>query len=238
MLLSEIYSLVSLGSPLWRENGSTICSVITQWSESLRTRNHTLLFHLSLPQPGGPGSCIYIPQEQGGPVIPLGTGFPLRRLLRLAGLQLTYFKLSTYLEGQVPCILIYLYPSGIGWSSPKSSQIIYKNSVRTLQETHCVSTTKPMGKQSLLTVRIIWFDSPVHVLIVIHFCSGCTDVDSRSMTQTQTLQLSYIIKFSCYPFRQEHMRDQTGHVTEWQLPRVSVEQWQGARVNYQKPVWW
>jgi hypothetical protein len=27
---------------------------------------------------------IYIPQEQGGPVILLGTGFPLRRLLRLA----------------------------------------------------------------------------------------------------------------------------------------------------------
>jgi hypothetical protein len=28
------------------------------------------------PQPGGPGPCIYIPQEQGGPVIPPGTVFP------------------------------------------------------------------------------------------------------------------------------------------------------------------
>jgi hypothetical protein len=27
------------------------------------------------PQPGGPGPRIYIPQEQGGPVIPPGTGF-------------------------------------------------------------------------------------------------------------------------------------------------------------------
>jgi hypothetical protein len=36
------------------------------------------------PQPGGPGSRIYILQEQGGPVIPPATGFPLRRLLRLA----------------------------------------------------------------------------------------------------------------------------------------------------------
>jgi hypothetical protein len=27
-----------------------------------------------LPQPGGPGPCIYIPQEQGGPVISPGTG--------------------------------------------------------------------------------------------------------------------------------------------------------------------
>jgi hypothetical protein len=30
-----------------------------------------------LPQPGGLGPRIYIPQEQDGPVIPPGTGFPL-----------------------------------------------------------------------------------------------------------------------------------------------------------------
>jgi hypothetical protein len=40
MLLSEICGLVSGGRPLWRENGSAICSVITHWSESLRTRYH------------------------------------------------------------------------------------------------------------------------------------------------------------------------------------------------------
>jgi hypothetical protein len=28
-----------------------------------------------LPQPGGPGPRIYLPKEQGGPVIPPGTGF-------------------------------------------------------------------------------------------------------------------------------------------------------------------
>jgi hypothetical protein len=72
MLLSEIYGLVSMGRPLWREDGSAICSVITQWSESRRTRNHILLSHLRLPQPGGSVSRIYIPQAQGGPVIPLG----------------------------------------------------------------------------------------------------------------------------------------------------------------------
>jgi hypothetical protein len=41
-------------------------------------------------QPGGPGSCIYIPEEQGGPVIHPATGFPLRRLLRLARLWWRY----------------------------------------------------------------------------------------------------------------------------------------------------
>jgi hypothetical protein len=84
MLLSEICCLVSMGRLLWREDGSAICSLITQWSESRRTRNHTLLSHLRLPQPGRPGSRIYIPQEHGGAVIPPDTGFPLRRLLRLA----------------------------------------------------------------------------------------------------------------------------------------------------------
>jgi hypothetical protein len=63
---------------------SAICSVVTEWSQFRRTRNHTLVSHLRLPQPGGPASRIYIPQEQGGPVILPGIGFPLRRLLRLA----------------------------------------------------------------------------------------------------------------------------------------------------------
>jgi hypothetical protein len=42
------------------------------------------------PQPGGPAPRIYIPQEQHGRVIPPGTGFPFRRLLRLAGLRWKY----------------------------------------------------------------------------------------------------------------------------------------------------
>jgi hypothetical protein len=43
-----------------------------------------------LPQRGGPRSRIYIPQEQGGPVISPGTGFLSLRLLRLAGLRWRY----------------------------------------------------------------------------------------------------------------------------------------------------
>jgi hypothetical protein len=43
-----------------------------------------------LRQPGGPDAHIYIPQEQGDPVIPPGTGFPVFRLLRLAGLRWRY----------------------------------------------------------------------------------------------------------------------------------------------------
>jgi hypothetical protein len=43
-----------------------------------------------LRQPGGPSPRIYIPHEQGGPVIPTGTGFPFPRLLRLAELRWRY----------------------------------------------------------------------------------------------------------------------------------------------------
>jgi hypothetical protein len=46
MLLSEICGLVSVGRPLWREDGSAVCSIITQWSELRRTRNHTLSWKL------------------------------------------------------------------------------------------------------------------------------------------------------------------------------------------------
>jgi hypothetical protein len=88
VLLSEICGLISVKRPLWREDGSAICSVITQWSESRRTSNHTLLSHLRSPPtwrarfpylyPPGTGWLSYTP------------GFPLRGLLRLAGLRWRY----------------------------------------------------------------------------------------------------------------------------------------------------
>jgi hypothetical protein len=67
-----------------------VCTAITQWSESCGTRNRTLLSRPKLSPPGGPGPSIYIPQEQGGPVITLGTGFPSCRLLRLEELRWRY----------------------------------------------------------------------------------------------------------------------------------------------------
>jgi hypothetical protein len=43
-----------------------------------------------LHQPGGPRPRIYIPQEQGDPVIPPGIGLLFRHLLRFAGLRWRY----------------------------------------------------------------------------------------------------------------------------------------------------
>jgi hypothetical protein len=114
-LKSESCCLVSTGHPLWREDGSAVCSAITHWSESGRTHNHTLLSHLRLPKPGGPGSRTYIPQEQCGLVKSPGTGFPLRRLLRLAGLRWRYSNPppTWRVRFHYTCI----YPPIIGWPS-------------------------------------------------------------------------------------------------------------------------
>jgi hypothetical protein len=54
----------------------------TLGSKSHRTHAHILLSHLRLPQPGGPGPRIYIPQEQGGPVIPSGFVYIISRKAR------------------------------------------------------------------------------------------------------------------------------------------------------------
>jgi hypothetical protein len=56
----------------------------------------------TLPQPREPYPHIYIPQEEGGPVIPPGTGLPFRRLLRLAGLRWRY--LNTPPHGRLPTL--------------------------------------------------------------------------------------------------------------------------------------
>jgi hypothetical protein len=49
------------------------------------------------PHPGGPGLCIYIPQRQGGPVVPLVTHFS--RLLRHAWVTVGLFLFPCHHTG-------------------------------------------------------------------------------------------------------------------------------------------
>jgi hypothetical protein len=87
------------------------------------TRGYILLSHLRLPQPGGPGLHIYIPEEQGGPAIPPGTGFPFLSPLTTrrdyGGSILTRLR-----AGERRSTFFY---------------IIYINSVRTSKETQYIS---------------------------------------------------------------------------------------------------
>jgi hypothetical protein len=57
-----------------------LASAVILGYESRGPHNHNFTASGSrLPRPWGQGPRIYIPQEQGGPVIPPGTGFPFRR---------------------------------------------------------------------------------------------------------------------------------------------------------------
>jgi hypothetical protein len=77
--------------PLWREDGSVVYSCCWSSPSQVRIPPDTWpYFTVSgsrRPQLEGPGPHIYLPQEEGGSVVPPGTGFPFRRLLRLAGLM-------------------------------------------------------------------------------------------------------------------------------------------------------
>jgi hypothetical protein len=97
LLLSDGCGFVDVGRPFWWEEGSVfptaagprLCSharALVPWDSG----PYFTVSESRLPQPGGPDPRIYIPQEQGGPVIPPGTCFPFRRLLRLAGLRCRY----------------------------------------------------------------------------------------------------------------------------------------------------
>jgi hypothetical protein len=67
-------------------------------SEPHRTREHILLsLFLRLPQPGGPGSCIYFPQEQGSPVIPPDTWVCLINLHIIAWYICSSYMYNTYI---------------------------------------------------------------------------------------------------------------------------------------------
>jgi hypothetical protein len=84
------------------------------------TQNHILVFQIrDCPQPGGPGPHIYIPQEQGGSIIPPGTGFPFHCLLRLAGLRWRYSTLPPHWTDWLilNCLLL-LYSISISMDTP------------------------------------------------------------------------------------------------------------------------
>jgi hypothetical protein len=88
---------VPVQHPLWRKDGSVVYNYcwlsLAQSFSGPSPAGLMITFYchrLETPPIGGSGHLIYIPQEQGGPVIPSGIGFPFRRLLLLAGLRWRY----------------------------------------------------------------------------------------------------------------------------------------------------
>jgi hypothetical protein len=86
-LFLDGYGIVDVGLPLWREVGFLVFSC--RWASSaqpfpgLSPMGLMSIFYLLYfwnPQPGGPGSCIYFPQEQGSPITPPVNGYWLSPL--------------------------------------------------------------------------------------------------------------------------------------------------------------
>jgi hypothetical protein len=144
--LSDSYRCLDVRRPLWREDGSVIYSYIFygpcqsnhSWSKSRRTHDYILLSHVRVPQTGGPGPRIYIPQERGGPVVPPGTGFYSRRFLRLAELRWRYSNPPPHVK-----------------AFKAESRVNNRSSDRTSQQTHYVSGTK--------SARLMFFKETVAV---------------------------------------------------------------------------
>jgi hypothetical protein len=75
-LLSESCGLVSVGLPLWREDGSAVFSAVIQWSESHRTHNNTLLSHLRLPNLEGHVPVFISPRNRVAQIYPRAAAIP------------------------------------------------------------------------------------------------------------------------------------------------------------------
>jgi hypothetical protein len=114
LLLLDICGLHVEGRPPWREDGSVIylynLLALRSKSAELMTISYCLIWdymllsNTRLPQPGGRGPCIYIPQKQDGPVIPPGNGFSFCRLLRLAGLRWRWLKEHIFKQQSSHCV--------------------------------------------------------------------------------------------------------------------------------------
>jgi hypothetical protein len=147
VLVSEICGLISVRRPVWLEDGSAICSAITQWSESRRTRNHTLLSSETPPtwramfpylHPPGTGWPSYTPGHWVAFTSSLTT-----RLWRLAGLRWRYLTLPQ--------------PGGPGSRSPHHLYICmivwsYKNTSIGLFVPHRKYITSPLWAQQFQAI--------------------------------------------------------------------------------------
>lgn len=85
-----------------------LASTVILGFESCGTHGYVLLYQIRVSSNlGDQVPCIYILQEQGGPFISSGIGFPFYRFLRLVGLQCSYSNHSTnshLLVFFIPCL--------------------------------------------------------------------------------------------------------------------------------------
>jgi hypothetical protein len=132
-LLFDTYFLLHIWRPLWREDGAVVCSALTQWSQSRRSPNDTLLSHLSLPQLAGPGPRIYISHEQDGPVIPREQGslfVATNDSQGYGGVMLTCFHTELIvLLRQTRLLFHYVWHPVTSWDIPSDNGFCFQGNI-------------------------------------------------------------------------------------------------------------
>jgi hypothetical protein len=100
LLPSDCCSFVYVGRSLWQEEGSVVynccwASPAQSFPDHSPAGPRTIFYCLRFETPPTwrARSPYLYPPEQGGPALPPGTGFPFRRLLRLAKLRWRYLNL-------------------------------------------------------------------------------------------------------------------------------------------------
>jgi hypothetical protein len=128
MLLSEICGLVSIGRPLWRENGSAICSVITRSYFTTESQSVSMSWYRAPLWDLWPGitSCRNFAVWKfrfcfcGAPSLTRGRVCNLRcnhSMVRVAQNPKPYFTVSSETPPTWRAMFPYLYPTGTGWPS-------------------------------------------------------------------------------------------------------------------------
>jgi hypothetical protein len=79
-----------------------------------------------LPQHGGPGPRINIPQEQSDPVTAPGTGFPFRRLILFSGIRWRYWNPPPHAMNSVAVLYVERLHTTWDWTEERTLSVTPK----------------------------------------------------------------------------------------------------------------
>jgi hypothetical protein len=172
MLLSEICGFVSVGRALWREDGFIVYIAITEWSESLITRNHTLLSEIS-PTWRARFQYLYPPV----------TGWPSYNPGHWVRTSCVSAEVTLHVVTSVVASKMYLIHSSVAWG--RHMQLCLGNSVLVTATNIQSSSFQSSALHKTCHHKL----NPVCVFIILHVASPVAYVYTgrifgRAMTST------------------------------------------------------
>jgi hypothetical protein len=140
----------------------------------------------SAPQYGGAGPCIYIPQEQGGSVMPPRTGLPFRLILPLAGLRWRYWNspLHGVTDSKSKWNQSHFTNGGLPPTSSSWSQVPWDSCLGGPSCLQDISSARTTQKTQLLYCYRGAFTAPLH----------CKDRDADQIENTVLLLRACVLR--------------------------------------------